>query len=129
MISNFKIDQGATFQGIAFLSCVPKTGFRSDVQEVTKGGLNAGTPKWVVEVIAQTQDQFGRPQNQVLKVTIASHRNPAEGMNPYTPVGMVDFEIGVMESKKKNPDTGEEKIVGVTIWYRAAAIKALAAAK
>lgn len=125
MFSNFKIDQARTFQGVAFLSCDPKTAFKSDRQEETKDGV----PKWDVQVVAMTRDAFGRPQNAVLKVGIASHKNPAEGLMPYTPVHFVDFEIGVMEKTKRNPETGEEKVIGVQVWYRAEQIKVLAATK
>ncbi|MFC3386917.1 hypothetical protein ACFOHP_33920 [Couchioplanes caeruleus subsp. azureus] len=123
MFTNFKIDQGATFQGVAFLSCEPKTAFgQRDKQEVTKDGV----PKWETQVIAMTRDQFGKPQNAVLKVGIASHKNPAEGLMPYTPIHFMNFEIGVMEKTKRHPETGEERVIGVQVWYRAEAIKALA---
>ncbi|MDI5937937.1 MULTISPECIES: hypothetical protein [unclassified Micromonospora] len=122
MFTNFKIDQAGTFQGIAFLSCDPKTAFKSDRQETTKDG----TPKWDVQAVAMTRDMFGRPQNAVLKVGIASHKNPCEGLMPYTPIQLVNFEIGVMEKTKRNPDTGEEKVIGVQVWYRAEQVKALA---
>ena len=125
MFTNFKVDQAATFQAVLFLSSDPKTAFKSDRQEMTKG--DDPTPKWEVQVVAMTRDAFGRPQNAVLKVGIASHKNPGEGLMPSTPVGFANFEVGVMEKTKRNPETGEEKVIGVTVWYRAAAIKALAA--
>ena len=125
MFTLFKIDQGATFQGVAFLSSDPKRAFGSDRQETTKGD---GVPKWEVQVVAMTRDQFGRPQNEVLRVGVAAHRNPGEGLNPYTPVHLINFEIGVMEKTKRNPETGEERVIGVQVWYRAEAVKALAAA-
>jgi hypothetical protein len=125
MFTNFKIDQAATFQAVAFLSCEPKTAFgERDKQEVTKAGL----PKWDVQVLAMTMDQFGKPANAVLKVGMTGTKNPCEGLPPMIPVAMVNFEVGVMEKTKKNPQTGEEKVVGVQVWYRAEAIKALAAA-
>jgi hypothetical protein len=126
MFTNFKIDQAATFQGIAFLSCDPKTAFgQRDRQEVAKDG----TPKWEVQVIAMTRDQFGKANNAVMKVGVLAHKNPAEGLMPYSPIALVDFEVGVMEKTKKNPETGEEKVIGVQVWYRASQVRALAAAK
>src|SRR4051812_19982511 len=108
MFTNFKIDQAATFRGVAFLSCEPKTAFgQRDVQETTKDG----TPKWEAQFVAMTVDQFGKPQNAVLKVGIASHKNPGEGLVSYTPVHLINFEIGVMEKTKRNPETKEEKVI------------------
>lgn len=124
MFTLFKIDQASTFQGVAFLSCDPKRLFGSDRQDTAKDG----TPKFEVQVVAMTRDQFGRPQNEVLRVGIASHTDPAKGLMPYTPVQLVNFEIGVMEKTKRNPETGEEKVIGVQVWYRAEAIRSLAAA-
>lgn len=125
MFTLFKIDQAATFDGVAFLSCDPKRAFGSDRQEMTKGD---NVPKWEVQVVAMTRDQFGRPQNEVLKIGVASHTDPAKGLTPYTPVALVRFEIGVMEKTKRNPETGEERVIGVQVWYRAEAVKSTAAA-
>jgi hypothetical protein len=125
MFTLFEINQGATFQGVAFLSCDPKRAFGSDRQEMTKG--DSPTPKWEIQVVAMTRDQFGRPQNEVLRVGVASHADPAKNLTPYTPLEMVRFQVGVMEKTKRNPETGEEKVIGVQVWYRAEAIKALAA--
>lgn len=124
MFTNFKIDQAATFQGIAFLACQPKTAFKSTTQETTKDG----TPKWEVQVVAMFRTAFGGIQNEVLKIGVASHSDPGAGLMPYTPVVLNNFEVGVMEKTKRNPDTGEEKVIGLQVWYRAAGISANAAA-
>lgn len=124
MFTNFKVNQAATFQGVAFLSCEPKTAFgERDRQETAKDG----TPKWEVQVLAMTRDQFGKPANGVLKIGIASHGNPAEKLLPMTPIDLINFEVGVMEKTRKNQATGEEKVIGVQVWYRAEAIRSLAA--
>jgi hypothetical protein len=125
MFTNFKIDQAATFRGVAFLSCSPKVAFGQTVQEKTKDG----TPKWVVEVIGSSVDQFGKPSNHVIKIGVASHTDPGKGLQMYTPVHLIDFEVGVMEKTRKNPATGEEKIIGVQVWFRAASISPIAASK
>jgi hypothetical protein len=125
VFTNFKIDQARTFMGIAFLSAEPKRRFGSDVQETAKDG----TPKWSVEVVAGFRDQFGRVNNEVLKVGVVSHKHPCEGLPPYTPVQLVDFEVGVMEKTKRNPETNEERVIGVTVWYRAGEVRPLAAGK
>ncbi|WP_433501832.1 hypothetical protein ACQP1K_29480 (plasmid) [Sphaerimonospora sp. CA-214678] len=124
MFTNFKIDQAATFQGIAFLACQPKTAFKSQVQETTKDG----TPKWEIQVVAMFRTAFGQVQNEVLKVGVASLKDPGQGLMPYTPVQLVDFEVGVMEKTKRNPETGEERVIGLQVWYRAAEVRAIAAA-
>lgn len=123
MFTNFKIDQAATFQGIAFLASQPKTAFRSTTQETTKDGM----PRWEVQVVAMFRTAFGGMQNEVLKVGVASHSNPGDGLMPYTPVQLTNFEVGVMEKTKKNPDTGEEKVIGLQVWYRAAEIRPITA--
>lgn len=121
MFTNFKVNLPATFTGIAFLSCDPKTAFgRPDVQEMTKG--DQPTPKWEVQVVALSRDAFGKAANGVMKVTIASFKDPGAGIAPYTAIDLTNFEVGVMEKTKKNPETKEEKVIGVNVYYRAEAI-------
>lgn len=121
MISNFKIDQVATFAGLVFLSCEPKLGFRSTEQETTKDG----TPKWQVEVLGAFRDGFGKTNNEVVKIGIASHGNPADNIAAFAPVELVDFEVGVMEKTRKNAD-GSDKVIGVSVWFRASKLRSLA---
>lgn len=118
MRANFKVDQTATFAGLVFLSCQPKLAFGSDQQERTRDGRL----KWTIEVLGAAYDGFGGTSNEVLKVGMASSTNPAEGVNPFTPVELGDFEVGVMEKTKKTQDGGE-KVVGVNVWFRASEIK------
>lgn len=118
MFTNFKIDQSATFAGVAYLSCDPKRKYGSDQQEQTKDGI----PKWDVQVVAGFRDQFGKTQNEVMKIGVASVKDPGAGLTPYTPVSLVNFEVGVMEKTKRNGD-GEERVIGVQVWYRAAEIR------
>jgi hypothetical protein len=124
MFSNFKIDQASTFAGIAFLTCDPKIRFNSGgVQETDKQGV----PKWELQVVATFRGAF-RTTSEVLKVGVTSHKNPVEGLAPYTPVALNGFEVGVMEKTKKNPETGEERVIGVQVWYRCADVRPLTAA-
>jgi hypothetical protein len=128
MFTNFKIDQAATFAGVAFLSSEPKTKFnpiKGAPREQMK--TDDGTPKWEVQVIAMFRTSFGTVQNEVLKIGITSHAQPGQGLNPYTPVELSQFEVGVMEKTKKNPETGEEKVIGLQVWYRCADIRPIAA--
>ncbi len=125
MFSNFKIDQAATFTGVAYLSCEPKIKFGTrDVQETTKDGI----PRWELQVVAGFRGQFGKTQNEVLKVGVSSHKNPGEGLASYTPVALGSFEVGVMEKTKRNPETGEEKVIGLQVWYRATDVRPLTGA-
>jgi hypothetical protein len=123
MISNFRVDQAATFAAVAYLSSEPKLKFGSDTdQECTKDGR----PKWNVQVIAGFRDLFGKVANEVLKIGVASHREPGEGLAVYTPVVLVDFEVGCMERTKKDQN-GQEKVIGAQIWYRCSEIRPVAA--
>jgi hypothetical protein len=122
VISNFKIDQASTFQGLGYLSCEPKRAFGSQEQEKAKDG----TPKWTVEVVAGFRDNFGKVSNEVLKVSVLSHRDPCDGMAMYTPIQLLGFEVGVMERTKRNPG-GEERVIGVQVWFRAEAVRSLIA--
>jgi hypothetical protein len=123
VIQTYKIDQTRTFASLLFLSCEPRTAFgEQDKQELTKDGL----PKWEAQFVAGFR-QFGRPQNEIIRVGIAAERNPADGIALAAPVELIDFEIGVMEKTKRDPETGAERIVGLTIWYRAQAIRTTSA--
>jgi hypothetical protein len=121
MISNFKIDQAATFAGLVFLSCDPKLGFQSTAQETTKDG----TPKWEIQILGAFRDGFGKTNNEVVKVGIAAHHNPADGLVAFSPVQLVDFEVGVMEKTRKDQN-GQEKVIGVSVWFRASKLRSLA---
>lgn len=120
-LQNFKIDQAATFAGVIYLQCEPKTAFGTDRQDTLKDG----TPKWEVQVLGAFRDQFGKVSNEVVKIGVAAHKNPGEGIQPYTPVELRNFEVGVMEKTKKLP-SGEEKVIGVTVWFRAESLRSTA---
>jgi len=122
VIQNFKIDQAATFDSIRLLSVAPKTAFGDQYrQESTKDGV----AKWEAQLVAGFR-QFGRTQNEIIKVGIAAEHDPGEGIAPASPVELVDFEIGVMEKTKRDPNTGEERVIGVQVWYRCGQIRSTA---
>ena len=109
MIQNFAIDQAATIESLLFLSCEPKTAFGDSYrQETTKDG----TPKWETQLVARFR-QFGRATNEIIKVGLASERQPAEDLTPATPVELVGFEIGVMDKKDRDGNA-----TGAQVWYR-----------
>lgn len=119
MAQNFKIDQMSTFAApLMLLQCDPKLEMGSDKQAKSADG----TPKWEVQFLAIFTSNFGKNTNEILKAGIASHTNPAQGIAPYTQVIVDDLELGVMEKTKKNQD-GSERIIGVTVWHRATALR------
>lgn len=123
MIQNFKIDQAATFDSVRLLSVEPKTAFGDQFrQETTKDGV----PKWEAQLVAGFR-QFGKVQNEIIKAGIAAEQDPGEGIAPATPVELIDFEIGVMEKSRRDASSGEERVVGVQVWYRCQAIRPIAA--
>jgi hypothetical protein len=119
MPQTFKIDQAATFDGVILLSIEPKVAFGGTDQDRTKDGL----PKWEAQVVAGFK-AFDRTNNEVLKIGLASHRNPMDSLTPYTPVHLVDFEVGVMAKERTNKTTGAVEQVGVQVWYRCGEIRA-----
>lgn len=119
MATNFVIDQAATFQHVVLLQSDPKLAFGSEAQDATKDGL----PLWTVQLVA-AQEQFGKTVNEVLKVTVASPKNPSDGVPPFAPVRLHGFSVGVMASTRKDKTTGAETITGAQVYYRCDRIEA-----
>jgi hypothetical protein len=118
MAQNFKIDQVGTFvEPPMLLQCLPKTKFGSDVQDTTKDGK----PKWEAHLICFFRGFGGAPAPEIIKVGFVGV-NPSDGIMPSSKVIVDGLEVGVMEKTKRNPDTGEERIIGLTVWYRAEAM-------
>jgi hypothetical protein len=112
MPQTFIVDQAATFQAVAFLSAAPKIEYGTrDKQEMTKDGL----PKWEVQCIAGFRDNFGKVNNEVLKVSYAGLKDPSESIGMYQPVQLVNFTVGVIEKTARDD---RSKVIGHTIWYR-----------
>jgi hypothetical protein len=115
----FVVDQAATFQAVAFLSAEPRIQFGTrDVQETTKDGVQ----KWDVQVVCGFRDNFGKVNNEVLKVNYASRQNPSDAIGMYTPVQLVNFCVGVMPKTAKED---RDKIIGFSVWYRCDEIRPL----
>lgn len=116
MPQTFVIDQARTFDKVILLSVEEKLAFGTDKQDTTKDG----TPKWEAQVAAGFR-AFGRTQNEVLRVGVASTSNPAEAIQPYSPVELLGFQVGVMEK------TGRDgQVIGFQVWYRADEIRSIA---
>lgn len=119
----FRVDQAATFVAVAFLSSAPKTKFGTLDQDKTRDGL----PKWEVQVVAAIRDGE-RTSNEVLKINLASPTDPGQGIGMYTPVQLVGMAIGVTPAEQVTDQrTGQTKVRGGSVWYRADAIRATSA--
>lgn len=121
MPATFKVDQAATFKGLAFNTSAPKMQFGTQSQETDAQGM----PKWEVQVTAMFEGFQGKIETEVLKVGVVSSKDPGEGLMPFTPVQLVGFEVGVMDKTTRDRNTGETKVVGAQVWYRAAEIRPL----
>jgi hypothetical protein len=120
----FVIDQTQTFAALAFLTAEPRMVFgEQGRQETTKDGV----PRWTVEVVAAFR-QFDKVTNEVLKVTLASYKNPAEEIGMYTPVQLISFIVGVTPAEERTDKDGRKKITGGTAWYRCDEIRPLTVA-
>ncbi|MFF0614138.1 hypothetical protein ACFYUD_36290 [Nocardia tengchongensis] len=118
----FAIDQAATFTGVAFLQSTPKLGFQSDQQDTTADGRF----KWEVQLVAGFRDNFGNATHEVIKVNVASVSDPGEGLNPYTPVHLINFVVGVVPAEMGTDRNGGQRIKGGSVWYRADEIRSTA---
>ncbi|WP_033314679.1 hypothetical protein [Streptomyces iakyrus] len=118
----FHVDQARTFKAVMFMSVAPKTVFgKNDVQDTTKDG----TPKWEVQVVASFE-QFGKIENEILKIGVNSHKNPGEALQHMPqPVELVGFRVGVSPVEKRTDSNGRERITGGTAWYQADEVRAL----
>lgn len=115
MPATFKVDQTATFQGVVFNTSAPKMQFGTDKQEAN----NNGVPKWEVQVTAMSVGFNGKIETEVLKVGVVAPTDPGQNIAPFTPVQLVDFEVGFMDRKDRN--TGQ--LQGGQVWYRASEIR------
>lgn len=114
MITNYKVDPVRTFTSAIFLGCEPKSVFGDSTrQETTSDGLGKYTAQLAVEFRA-----FGRQQRELINVGLVGETDPCAAITIGTPVELIDFEIGLMEKKNDNGD-----LIGVQVWYRAAAIR------
>jgi hypothetical protein len=112
----FAIDQAATFDGVAFLKSTPKTVFGSpDVKDTTQDGRI----KWEIRLICAFKDQFGGDQHEIIKVGIAAHTDPGEGLVQYTPVQLVNLVVGVIPPEMGADRNGNQKVRGGSTWFRA----------
>ncbi|MEV0938719.1 hypothetical protein AB0J05_49665 [Streptomyces phaeochromogenes] len=112
----FHVDQARTFKMVMFLSSAPKTEFGNNAKQAVN---KEGVPQWVVEVVAGFE-QFGRITNEVLKVNITAHRDPAEALGGMPqPVHLDGFRVGVSPVETKKDKNGNDVVRGGTAWYGA----------
>lgn len=118
----FAIDQANTFSGVAFVQSVPKTVFgQPDVKDTTQDGRI----KWEIRVICAFKDQFGNDSHEILKVNVASHTDPGEGLVQYTPIQLVGLVVGIIPAEMSTDRNGAQKVKGGTSWFRAESIQPL----
>lgn len=120
MPQTFVIDQAATFSGVAFLQSTPKTVFgQPDVKDTTQDGRI----KWEIRLICAFKDQFGNDSHEIVKVNVASHTDPGEGLTQYTPVQLVNLVVGVIPAEMSTDRNGAQKVKGGSTWFRADEIR------
>jgi hypothetical protein len=118
----FKVDQAATFDKVILLEIEPRKAYGSEEQERNRDGVL----RWTAQVVAGFK-AFDKTNNEVLKVGFDAEGDPRTSIESYTPVQLIDFELGVMPREKKNRETQALEMVGVTIWYRCSEIRPISA--
>lgn len=112
-ISSVYVDQAATFKQAVLVQVDPKLAYQSDQQEKTRDGV----PQWVAQVMVKVEN-FGRETNEVIKVSIASHKNPAEDIPPFSPLRMHGLAANVYDASRKNRDTNQREVTGAGVSFR-----------
>ncbi|MFE9139672.1 hypothetical protein [Streptomyces sp. NPDC007355] len=102
---------------MTFLTCNPKLAYGSDgKQDVTRDGIS----KWEVQV-AVTFVAFGRIENEILKISIASHTDPAAEIDNPQSVKISGLRIRVKQADRREDRPGGER-PAVIVTYQADAI-------
>jgi hypothetical protein len=122
MTAIFHVDQAATFRMVMFLSSAPKLVFGKDIQDTNSDGV----PRWEVQIVASFEGFGGKVENEVLKVGMVDHRDPADALGGMPqPVQLVGFRVGVMPPKSVKDKDGRDKISGGTAFYQADGLQPL----
>ncbi|MET7458631.1 hypothetical protein ABZT03_43910 [Streptomyces sp. NPDC005574] len=115
----FYVDQARTFKRVTFLSCQPKMAFgESGRQDTTRDG----TPKWEIQVAA-TFEQFGKLENEILKISIASHQDLNETIEGAGLIELVGFRVRVNTAEKRAGKISTEHTFGGSVTYQADSIR------
>lgn len=127
MPATFYVDQARSFQGVMFLSSAPKLKFGSQQQDTNADGQ----PRWEVQCVV-SYEQFGRRENEILKIGVVGPKDPGEALNFMPqPVELVNFRVGVMPVKTEKTRNRQgievDKTTGGTAFYQADEIRSLAA--
>lgn len=104
------VDQRATFALVLFMASEPRRRYR-DGQWSPQETTSDGTLRWDCQVAVTPTSGMGRPE--VIKVGIASSKDPSEGLQPGQAVSFVALECGLMI-----PRDGAK----ASVWFRAAAM-------
>jgi len=127
MPATFYVDQARSFKGCMFLNSAPKMKFGSQLQDTNADGL----PKWEAQVVV-TYEQFGRPENEILKIGVVGPKDPGEALGHMPqPVELVNFRVGVMpvktEKVKNKQGDMVDRTTGGTAFYQADELRSLGA--
>jgi hypothetical protein len=118
----YRVDQAATFTRCVLVEIAPKLVFGTKTDEQDVNGDKV--PRWNAEVMAGFR-AFGRSVNELIRVGFDAEREPQ--IEPFTPVELVDFEIGFMPKERENKKTGVTEMTGVTVWCRCSEIRPISA--
>ena len=113
MATNFVIDQAQSFTRAHLIQADAKLAFGSEVQDKTKDGV----PIWTAQIMV-TVPEFGRETNEIIKVTIVSPKDPAEGIPSFAPVRLHNLRVMVYDASRKNGDTGQREVTGAGVSFR-----------
>jgi hypothetical protein len=124
MPQTYVIDVAATWPGtpLMFMLSTPKTGVgvEKDVQTTNRDGV----PQWTCQIAARSM-RFGKPDTEILSVTVAADKDPGEEIMPGTPVGFTRLEVGTSTAEVRQDDKRGARAVGGNNWHRAERIFAL----
>jgi hypothetical protein len=119
MATQFVVDQAASFKRAHLVQVDPRLAFGTDKQDTTKDGV----PVWQAQIMI-TQTQFDRDVNEIVRVTIVSPVDPAEGIPPFAPVRLHNLSANVYDASRKNGDTGQREVTGAGVSFRCDRIEA-----
>lgn len=121
MPGTFTIDATRTFALLMLMGTSPRIEFQGTAQAKD----NDGRPKWEAQLAATwLADPGRRAVSEVLSVTIASDRDPGDGIAPGSPVTVEGLRVGV-----STPERTDRGVRGGRAWYSAEALRPAAAPK
>lgn len=125
MPGTLAIDAQNTFEAAILMSSAPKPKFGSSTGEISTNAR--GVPQYAVSVaVTYLPGPTGRKVSEVIILTIAAPKDPAEGIAPGTPVMFDQLRAGVSEPEAREGGRG---VRGGKVWFTANAIRPAAPAR